>query len=70
MRVLRSFFLLKKRHCDPDHLLCIEMRVLVSSALVFVPVCRGLAYERHGVGRVAFFSSMDGRVYCLKLGSW
>ena len=36
------------------------MRLLVRSALVFVPVCRGLAYERHGVGRVAFFSSMDG----------
>ena len=54
---------LKKWHCDPDLMLCIEMRLLVRSALVFAPVCRGLAYERHGVGRVAFFSSMDGLSY-------
>ena len=59
-RLCCVYFFLKKRRCEHGHLLCIEMRLLVRSELVFVEVSTGLTCERHGVVRVAFFCSMGG----------
>ena len=42
------------------NLICIEMRPLLRPGLVFVQVRLWLAGARHGVGRVAIFSSMGG----------